>query len=499
MPCVQQAEKDAIMSLTRRNFLVGAASAAGLSAIHLKAADVAAAGITGGTAANAAEYATLLDIEKCIGCGQCVEGCHERNGHRFPDAKKPLPVMFPPGTKDEDWSAKRDVDDRLTPYNWLYIESVTVQKDGAPLELHIPRRCLHCTNPPCANLCPWGAASKEPNTGTVSIDSQTCLGGAKCRTVCPWHIPQRQSGVGLYLDLMPRFAGNGVMYKCDRCADSFAHGQLPACVEVCPQQVQTIGPRNEILAQAQKLAQERGVYLYGVTENGGTNTFYLSPVPFSEIAQQAKPGPGKPTFGPVEDSMAQAGNLTRMLIAAPLVGVAGALVNVARQGQTRDAHSLRDPQVDASQSDGLLKKLWVAVALLLGFTGMMQLPVASRYGIAKIPGLTWTGDFYTILNIHYILAALLLALGFYWLGLMVRGRLQGRLTFWGKVRLGVLGVVVLSGLGRVAKNLPSITFSAGTTTFVDLVHLGFAVLLGVLCLSLWIKGRGAWREDDADD
>ena len=487
------------MSLTRRNFLFCAASAAGLSAIHLKPGDVAAAGIPGDTAARGTEYATLLDIEKCIGCGQCVEGCHERNGHRFPEAKKPLPALLPPGTKAEDWSAKRDVDDRLTPYNWLYIESVTVQKNGAPLVLHIPRRCLHCTNPPCANLCPWGAASKEPNTGTVSIDSQTCLGGAKCRTVCPWHIPQRQSGVGLYLDLMPRFAGNGVMYKCDRCADSFAHGQLPACVEVCPQQVQTIGPRNEILAQAQKLAQERGAYLYGVTENGGTNTFYLSPVPFSEIAQQAKPGPGKPTFGPVEDSMAQAGNLTRMLIAAPLVGVAGALVNVARQGQTRDAHSLRDPQVDASQSDGLLKKLWVAVALLLGFTGMMQLPVASRYGIAKIPGLTWTGDFYTILNIHYILAALLLALGFYWLGLMVRGRLRGRLTFWGKVRLGVLGVVVLSGLGRVAKNLPSITFSAGTTTFVDLVHLGFAVLLGVLCLSLWIKGRGAWREDDADD
>ena len=490
------------MSLTRRNFLVGAASAAGLSAIHLSAVDVAAGqpggGTIGSTATNATEYATLLDIEKCIGCGQCVEGCHERNGHRFPEVKKPLPVMFPPGTKDEDWSAKRDVDDRLTPYNWLYIESVTVQKDGAPLELHIPRRCLHCTNPPCANLCPWGAANKEPNTGTVSIDSQTCLGGAKCRTVCPWHIPQRQSGVGLYLDLMPRFAGNGIMYKCDRCADSFAHGQLPACVEVCPQQVQTIGPRHQILAQAQKLAQESGAYLYGVTENGGTNTFYLSPVPFSDIAQQAKPGPGKPTMGPVEDSMAQAGNLTRMLMAAPLAGVAGALVSVARQGQaqTKSPHSLRDPQVDASQSSSLLKKLWVAVALLLGFTGMMQLPVASRYGIAKIPGLTWTGDFYTTLNIHYALAALLLALGFYWLGLMVRGRLRGRLTFWGKVRLGVLGIVVLSGLARVAKNLPSITFSPGTTTFVDLVHLGFAVLLGVLCLTLWIKGRGAWREDE---
>jgi len=477
---------------------MGAASAAGIAAAGL---DARAENKTAGAADAQVEYATLLDIEKCIGCGQCVEGCRDRNGHRYPEVKKPLPAMFPPGTKDEDWSDKRDVDDRLTPYNWLYIESVTVQKDGAPLELHIPRRCLHCTNPPCANLCPWGSASRQPETGTVSIDSQTCLGGAKCRTVCPWHIPQRQSGVGLYLDLMPRFAGNGVMYKCDRCADSFAHGELPACVEVCPQQVQTIGPREEILALARKLAQERGAYLYGVTENGGTNTFYLSPVPFTELAQQVKPGPGKPTFAPVADSMAQAGNLTRMLFTAPLVGVAGALVSAARQGQntgqmqTRPHGAVHDPKVDAALSGGLLKKLWVAIALLLGFTGMMQLPVASRYGIAKIPGLTWTGDFYITLNIHYILATLLLALGLYWLTLQIRGRLRGRLAFWGKMRLVVLGVVVLSGIGRVAKNLPSITFSPGMTTFIDLVHLGFAVLLGVLCLWLWTTGRGAWRED----
>jgi hypothetical protein len=300
---------------------------------------------------------------------------------------------------------------------------------------------------------------------------------------------------------MPRFAGNGVMYKCDRCADSCAHGELPACVEVCPQQVQTIGPREEILALARKLAQERGAYLYGVTENGGTNTFYLSPVPFTELAQQVKPGPGKPTFAPVADSMAQAGNLTRMLVTAPLVGVAGALVSAARQGQstgemqTRPHGAVHDPKVDAALSGGLLKKFWVTLALLLGFTGMMQLPVASRYGIARIPGLTWTGDFYITLNIHYILATLLLALGLYWLTLQIRGRLRGRLAFWGKMRLAVLGVVVLSGIGRVAKNLPSITFSPGMTTFIDLVHLGFAVLLGVLCLWLWTTGRGAWRED----
>ena len=89
------------MSLTRRNFLVGAASAAGLSAIHLSEVDATAGqpggGTIGSTATNATEYATLLDIEKCIGCGQCVEGCRDRNGHRYPEVKKPLPAMFPPG------------------------------------------------------------------------------------------------------------------------------------------------------------------------------------------------------------------------------------------------------------------------------------------------------------------------------------------------------------------------------------------------------------------
>ena len=257
------------MKRSRRMFLMGA-GAAGLSTMagHGSGDALAAAGGT--------QYATLLELEKCIGCGACVQGCRERNGTRYPVVSRPMPELFPPGTKTEDWSQRQGVDDRLTPYNWLYIETVTVQKNGANLDLHIPRRCMHCTNPPCANLCPWGACSRDPQTGTVNISPSTCLGGAKCRTVCPWHVPQRQSGVGPYLHLMPRFAGNGVMYKCDRCADSYAGGQLPACIEVCPEQVQTIGPRAELLAHAQALAAERGHYLYGVAENGGTNTFYLS-------------------------------------------------------------------------------------------------------------------------------------------------------------------------------------------------------------------------------
>ncbi|UZP67063.1 4Fe-4S dicluster domain-containing protein [Desulfovibrio mangrovi] len=313
----------------------------------LKALGVAGAGaalpvaMSGGAKAasvpqSGEELVTVLDLSKCIGCGACVEACREINAHKFPKAEKPFPPMYPPRVKAEDWSGKQDVDDRLTPYNWLFLQSAQVEHEGQMHELFVPRRCLHCVNPPCANLCPWGAARKEDN-GIVRIDDELCLGGAKCRQACPWHIPQRQTGVGLYLRLLPSFAGNGVMYKCDRCHDKVAAAELPACVEVCPQSVQSIGPRSEMEALARKLAEEQNGYIYGLEENGGTNTIYVSPVPFEKINAVLEKGPGKPHMAPVADVMRPETSLAKALVAAPVAGlVAGALKIAATIRKERD-------------------------------------------------------------------------------------------------------------------------------------------------------------------
>jgi Fe-S-cluster-containing dehydrogenase component len=236
------------------------------------------------------------------------------------------------------------VDDRLTPYNWLYIQNFTVEHAGKTYELHMPRPCMHCQNPPCANLCPWGACAKEGD-GAVAIAADLCLGGAKCRSVCPWHIPQRQTGVGLYLKLAPSYGGNGVMYKCDRCKTRMAAGKEPACIEACPNGVQTIGPRSQILAAAQALAKDMNGYLYGDTENGGTNTLYVSPVPFADLDAAIAKGPGKPGLGKVPDVMGEQANLAASVLWAPLAGLAaGALrligkAKAAPQGtETEDTH-----------------------------------------------------------------------------------------------------------------------------------------------------------------
>lgn len=302
-------------TISRRSFLKGTMATACTLAAGIPAS---AAGANGKQ-----QLATLLDIRKCIGCEACVEACQEVNETKFPNPKKPFPKMYPDRVPIMDWSDKQDVTDRLTPYNWLFIQSATVKINGKETELTIPRRCMHCVNPPCVKLCPWGSARLLEN-GISRIDPDLCLGGSKCKSVCPWHIPERQTGVGIYLDLLPSLAGNGVMYKCDRCYNRIADGELPACIEACPEDVQTIGPRDEIIKKAHELAKEIGGYIYGEKENGGTNTIYVSPVPFEEINKVIETGKGKPHLQPVKDSMADSNNLAAAMIIAPIAGVVAA-------------------------------------------------------------------------------------------------------------------------------------------------------------------------------
>lgn len=315
-------------TLSRRSFIK-----AGL----ITAGAVATVGVPRPMAAGAedVELCTLLDLQQCIACGACVEACQEVNAEKLPQPEGPMPDMLPrKKVKIADWSApqQRTVDDRLTPYNWLFIQQAAGTYNGEDFEINIPRRCMHCRNAPCSNLCPFGAAFTQGN-GIVRIHPDVCMGGAKCKAVCPWHIPERQSGVGLHLDILPQYAGNGVMYKCDRCYNRIKEGDLPACIEVCPEDVQKIGPRPEIVEKAQQLAKATNGYIYGETENGGTNTIYVSPVPFDVLNRAIDKGPGSPHLAPAPDAMASANNMAMALAIAPVAGVAGAVARFLSLGK----------------------------------------------------------------------------------------------------------------------------------------------------------------------
>lgn len=339
--------------ISRRNFLKnGAAAAAGLAASSVVLPQAA-------LASSGAELCTVLDISKCIGCEACVDACRETWQATVPDPVQPIPKPFPERVPIQDWSQKKHLQDRLTPYNFLYVDMLSVPHQGEEREVYVPRRCMHCVNPPCTNLCPFGAGRVEKN-GVVHIDADVCLGGAKCKTVCPWSVPQRQSGVGVYLDILPEYAGNGVMFKCHRCLPLIKEGEEPKCIEVCPEKVQSIGPRESQIQKAIALAKQKAVadgrsqgdwreYVYGLDENGGTNTIYVFQVPVSEVAEAVRAdhaermGKGKGAganmalkkggrklgagsrglmhLEPAGNSMERAENLTLALVLAPLAGL----------------------------------------------------------------------------------------------------------------------------------------------------------------------------------
>lgn len=321
--------------INRRTFFKRSAAAGVLSFIAASGIGKEAHGIT-----QSQEIGTVIDLTKCDGCKHldtpvCVSACRQKNRTRFPEPIKEIQDYWPQ-TKHEDWSDKRGLTTRLTPYNWNYVEHVQVEHEGLTEDVYVMRRCMHCDNATCQKLCPFSAINKD-KTGAVSINENICLGGAKCRDVCPWEIPQRQAGVGIYLDIAPTFAGGGVMYKCDLCSDLLALGKDPGCVSACPNDALLSGPKEEMMEYARKHAEEIGGYIYGDTENGGTSTFYISKVPFEKISKAIEAEkkaaedtkPGRPLMSEdVENYLDTEKGMALGVLTAPVAGAALALVTV---------------------------------------------------------------------------------------------------------------------------------------------------------------------------
>lgn len=318
--------------MQRRKFLI--------SSLHAGA--VACAMSAGSTQAQTSrqQLITLIDLDRCDGCvghsiPACVQACRQEHAQDYPEPKKPL-MPYWPQTKYEDFSDQRDGIDRLTPYNWIFIE--TVEVDGKTL--YLPRRCMHCFDAPCRKLCPFGAID-QTRQGAIKINDAVCFGGAKCRDVCPWHIPQRQAGVGLYLKAAPRLAGGGVMYKCDMCARRLERNEPMACVDACPQKAMITLPLNAMKQRIQEFAQGR--YLYGDIQNGGTATWYVSRIDFTRIdaalkkAHDHKMPQGVPAMPDTQSALDASRTLAAATLAAPVVGVLGAIVLRQRKADQKES------------------------------------------------------------------------------------------------------------------------------------------------------------------
>ncbi len=147
--------------------------------------------------------------------------------------------------------------------------------------------------------------------------------------------------------------------------------------------------------------------------------------------------------------------------------------------------------------EAVLPRRWIrwSFGLLfagMAFTGFGQMPIFKRYYIADIPGMGWTADFFLTHTLHYLGAILLLALfGYLATQYVLSIRRRYRLTAAGWTRILLLAGIVATGVVRVLKNLPDVTFSPAVTMFVDIAHLGL-MMLYLLAALAFALAKGRW-------
>src|SRR5215831_15127725 len=163
----------------------------------------------------------------CIECNACVTAC--KNEHEVP------------------WGINR--------------RRVVTINDGKPGERSVSMACMHCTDAPCAAVCPVRCIFSTDD-GVVLHSKDLCIGCGYCFYACPFGAPQYPK--------LSNFGSRGKMDKCTYCAggggtevpgsieeynkygaNRMLQGKLPLCAEMCSTKSLLAGD-GEIIAQIYK-------------------------------------------------------------------------------------------------------------------------------------------------------------------------------------------------------------------------------------------------------
>ncbi|MBI5883005.1 MAG: 4Fe-4S dicluster domain-containing protein [Elusimicrobia bacterium] len=247
-----------MQKLDRRAFLKNTLALAG------------AAGLQAGTAHAGPKNAlspdrmgVLVDTTVCIGCRNCEWACKTAHG-----------MKTPPIESYEDravFSAMRRPDDTA-----LTVVNAYPNPRRPEVPFTVKVQCMHCGRPACVSACIVGALSKQEN-GAVVWDDAKCIGCRYCMIACPFQVPAFEYRKAIEPKVM----------KCDFCFERRKQDGLPACVETCPVEALTFGPREELVRVARdrvKRRPERYVsHVYGEFEVGGTDWLYLAGTDFAGL------------------------------------------------------------------------------------------------------------------------------------------------------------------------------------------------------------------------
>jgi tetrathionate reductase subunit B len=165
-------------------------------------------------------YGMGVDINKCIGCGRCVNACTIEND--VPEEPHFTNTWIERYIIDSDGEVVVD-----SPNAGMEGFPPTENETGILKSFFVPKLCNHCEEAPCVQVCPVGATFTTED-GVVLVDEDYCLGCRYCIQACPYG--------ARYLHPEKHVAA-----KCTFCYHRLVDGLVPACVEVCPTGARTFG------------------------------------------------------------------------------------------------------------------------------------------------------------------------------------------------------------------------------------------------------------------
>jgi Fe-S-cluster-containing dehydrogenase component len=246
------------MNPDRRTFLFSTGKLLVLSA----SASVAWEAIVAGRPETAENYtmtehwwAMVIDIESCIGCGNCVRACKEEND--VPRKEQYFRTWVERYRVKPDDLEHPVVDSPNGGYDGFPEKG---QPDPDAKHYFVPKLCNHCAHSPCVQVCPVGATFESPD-GVVLVDKSYCLGCRYCVQACPYGCR--------FID--PR---TETVDKCTLCYHRITKGLTTACCETCPTGARQLGDLKNKKDPIHQFLREHHVLVLKPQMATGSKVYY---------------------------------------------------------------------------------------------------------------------------------------------------------------------------------------------------------------------------------
>lgn len=247
------------------------------------------------------QYAMVIDLKKCVGCGACAIACKTEN----------------------NTAMRRDGQT----HNWADYIHETKGKFPKTTYRTLPVLCNHCTDAPCVEACPvTPKAMFKTADGITMHNDERCIGCRACQEACPYsqdevkgdgatgqysvisyNGEEGEAYHAMYADRTAAIAGgtmsgqsmavvagdnpphrtryshpeyedvrrSNITEKCYFCDHRVKKGKNPYCVDSCPAEARIFGDISDPSSAAAKLLKKNKSFVLKPDEGTTPNVFYI--------------------------------------------------------------------------------------------------------------------------------------------------------------------------------------------------------------------------------